>query len=400
MFLDHAFPPDPRVANEARSLVAAGHEVHLLCLRDKQEIPARELWQGVHLHRIRMPEWFRRKASAVSLELPVYRLALRSPLRGFIEQNKIEILHVHDLPMVELGLRAAHKAKIPVLADLHENWPAALRTYGYTQRFLGRLLISPDRWERHERTILPQVDRIVVVIEEARERLVAMGIDQEKIDVVRNTVSVDEFRGFGIDPDILTRFRGRFVLSYLGGFEKHRGLEPLVDAMPRIVRERPDCLLLLVGTGSNERGLRERVRRLGLAEHVVFEGWQPFARFPSYITASSVCLIPHLRNDHTDTTIPHKLFHYMLLRRAVCTTDCRPLKRIVEETGCGLVVPAGDGAALARAISDLSDRGRRESMGAAGEEAVRTRYNWEVDAARLSKTYERLAASSSPRSRS
>ena len=73
MLLDKTFPPDPRVANEARSLVRAGHEVHLLCLRHNQQSPAREMWQGIHLHRLMIPRWFYRKASAVSLELRAYR---------------------------------------------------------------------------------------------------------------------------------------------------------------------------------------------------------------------------------------------------------------------------------------------------------------------------------------
>jgi glycosyltransferase involved in cell wall biosynthesis len=317
-----------------------------------------------------------------------------------VHQNKIELLHTHDLPMVALGSAAARRAGIPLVADLHENWPAALRTYGYVRRFPGRLLISPKRWERHERTVLPSVDRIVVVIEEARERLVALGIDREKIAVVRNTVDPDEFRSFGLEPDLLERFRGRFVLTYLGGFEIHRGLEMVVGAMPEIACQIPDSLLLLVGTGSNEPALREQSRRLGIADRVVFEGWQPFRRFPTYITASSVCLIPHVRSEHTDTTIPHKLFHYMLLSRPVLTTDCRPLRRIVEETGCGLVIPSGDRSALGAAVRQLTDPERRRAMGEAGERAVRQNYNWEVDAAVLRATYDGLFPSSMPRSRS
>jgi glycosyltransferase involved in cell wall biosynthesis len=289
--------------------------------------------------------------------------------------------------MVAIGLEEAGRAGIPLIADLHENWPAALRNYGYARRFPGRILISPDRWERHERQVLPQVGRIIVVIEEAKERLLRLGLPAERIAVVRNTVKADEFRGFGIDPSIGERFRGRFVLSYLGGFERHRGLETLVDATAILARSIPETILLLIGGGSTAGALRERAAALGIAERVVFEGWQPFERFPSYIEASNVCVIPHLRNDHTDTTIPHKLFHYMLLGRPVLTTDCRPLKRIVDEAGCGLVVESGNADAMARAASSLADPVLRARMGEAGRRAVLDRYNWERDAAVLVELY-------------
>ncbi len=393
MLLDRTFPPDPRVANEARSLVAAGHEVHLLCLRHGEKQPAREEWQGVHVHRLEIPRWFYRKLSAVSLEIPVYRWTLLGPLRRMVKEERIEVVHTHDLPMVAIGRTVARSHGIPLVADLHENWPAALATYGYATRFPGRFMISSTRWARHERSILPRADRIIVVIEEAMERLVAIGIDPAKIAIVRNTVEVDEFRGFGNDPGIADRFRGRFVLCYLGGFERHRGLEMVVEAMPLLARLVPESLLLLVGSGSTEGGLRALAARLGVADRVVFEGWQPFQRFPSYIQAAQVCLIPHVRNPHTDTTIPHKLFQTMLLGRPVLTSDCRPLRRIVEETGCGLVFPSGDAEAFAGAAASLVDPLLRGPMAEAGRRAVLERYNWSRDAATLVEAYRTLARS-------
>lgn len=393
MLLDRTFPPDPRVANEARSLTAAGHAVHLLCLRHGSRQADREEWQGIHVHRVAMPRWYYRKFSAVSLDVPLYRWSLLGPFRRMVARERIEVVHTHDLPMVAIGRAVARSRGIPLVADLHENWPAALATYGYVHRFPGRMLISPSRWARHERAILPSADRIVVVIEEARDRLIEMGIEPGKIAVVRNTVEVDEFQGFGIDPRIAERFRGRYVLCYLGGFERHRGLEMVVEAMPRLARQVPDCLLVLVGSGSTEAGLRSMAARLGVADRVVFEGWQPFQRFPSYIQAADVCLIPHVRNEHTDTTIPHKLFQTMLLGRPVLTSDCRPLRRIVEETGSGLVVPSGDAEAFAAAATRLADPAVRAPMAEAGRRAVIDRYNWGRDAATLVDTYRDLARS-------
>ncbi len=390
MLLDRTFPPDPRVANEARSLAAAGYDVHLLCLRHGRGQAERETWQGIHVHRASIARSFYRKASAVSLEIPAYRWFLGGKLRSFVARERLDVLHTHDLPMVAIGLAEARRAGIPLIADLHENWPAALRNYGYVRRFPGRILISPARWERHERAILPRVDRIIVVIEEAKERLLRLGLPAERISVVRNTVKADEFRGFGVDPSIAARFRGRFVLSYLGGFERHRGLETLIDATAILARSHPEALLLLIGGGSTEGPLRARALALGIEDRVVFEGWQPFERFPSYIEASDVCVIPHLRNDHTDTTIPHKLFHYMLLDRPVLTTDCRPLKRIVTEAECGLVVPSGDPEAMAGAAASLADPTLRARMGGAGRRAVIERYNWERDAAVLSDLYRAI----------
>lgn len=392
MLLDRTFPPDPRVANEARSLVRDGHEVHLFCLRYDKATPGEEEWEGIRLHRLLIPRAFARKASAVSLEIPIYRWYLRRGWLPRVQRLGIGILHVHDLPLVAEGVRAARALGVPLVADLHENWPAALKTYGYARRFPGRILISPRRWARHERRVLPRANRIVVVVDEARKRLLDMGLDEGRIAVVQNTVSVDEFEGFGVETEILARFEGRFVLAYLGGFERHRGLETVIEAMPEIARQVPSALLLLVGGGSSEPALRRRVAELGLESRVLFEGWRPFRLFPSYIRASQVCVIPHVKNEHTDTTIPHKLFHTMLLERPVLATDCAPIRRIVEETNSGLIVPSGDPGAMARAAIRLADPALRRQMGEAGRSAVRGRYQWAKDAETLLQLYRELAA--------
>lgn len=392
MLLDKPFPPDPRVANEARSLVGAGHAVSLFCL-DLGGAPARETIDGVAIVRYPMRRAFWKKASALILTVPLYRRWFRARLPGFLRAHRIDALHVHDLPLVAEGVRAARAAGIPLVADLHENYPAAVRLYAWANRWPGRWLVSPRAWEAYEKRVLPQADRIVVVIEEARRRLCELGIglDADRITVVENTVHVEEFESFPRDAALRRRLERDFTVTYLGTFDRHRGLEAAIDAVALVRAALPEIRLVLVGTGSIERELRERARARGVADRVDFEGWQPFARFPSYVRGSRACLIPHLKSAHTDTTIPHKLFHCMLLERPVVATDCAPIARIVRETGAGCIYPSGDAAALAKALLELRDADRRRAMGEAGRRAVLTRYRWDVTAERLLALYAGLA---------
>jgi glycosyltransferase involved in cell wall biosynthesis len=392
MLLDKPFPPDPRVANEARSLVAAGHEVFVFCL-DLKGTPARETLDGVEIVRHPMSRGFWKKAGALILTVPAYRLWFRARLPGFLRDFRIEALHVHDLPLVGEGLRAAGAARIPLVADLHENYPAAVRLYAWARRWPARWLVSATAWDAYERRVLPRADRIVVVIEEARQRLLdsGLGLDARRIAVVANTVHVQEFEGFPPDPALERRLAAGFPVLYLGTFDRHRGLEAALDAVALARAEIPDLRLVLVGTGSIEGELRRRARELGIADRVDFEGWQPFARFPAYVRGSRVCLIPHLKSPHTDTTIPHKLFHYMLLERPVVATDCAPIERIVRETGAGRIYPSGDAAALARTLVELRDAERRRALGEAGRRAVLERYRWDLTARELVALYAGLA---------
>ena len=392
MLLDKPFPPDPRVGNEARSLVEAGHEVHLLCIRLSPAESATEDWHGVRVHRILLGRFFYKKASALCLNVPLYFQKFRSELRRFVDETKVEVIHVHDLPLLKVGLEAGTERGLPVVSDLHENWPAAVANYDYARRIPGRFMISPERWRAYERRYLPQAARVIVVVEEAAERLRLFGIPSERVSVVSNTVHVDEFEGFPRDASIEARGKSAFTIAYLGGFDRHRGLETAVRALDRL-RDWKDLRLLLVGDGATRPALEAEVRARGLSDVVEFAGWQPFRLFPSFVSGASVCLIPHLKSEHTDTTIPHKLFHYMLLEKPVVATDCRPLARIIERTGSGRVYPSGDDAALAKTIEGLRSPELRAALGASGRSAVLNEYRWDKTAVTLLHVYEQLATS-------
>jgi len=394
MLLDKPFPPDPRVANEARSLIAAGHEVFLFCLNPGGP-SGREDWQGIQVIRHGIGKRFWKKASALVLTVGLYNRWFRRRLGHFIREHGLEVLHVHDLPLVGEGLRAARNAGIPLVADLHENYPAAVRLYAWAQSFAGRLLVRPRQWDRYEKQVVSQADRVIVVIDEAADRLPALGIEPSRVTVVENTVAADEFEGFPQDKALIESLQSNFTVTYLGHFDRHRGLETVVDAAAILRDEIPALRVLLVGTGATHGELEARVERLGLTGRVRFDGWQPFERFPSYVRGSAACLIPHLKTSHTDTTIPHKLFHCMLLERPVVASNCAPIERIVRETQCGEIYPSADANALAGVLRRLQNAQVRAQMGAAGRQAVLGHYNWDVSARKLVALYDGLARSQS-----
>jgi glycosyltransferase involved in cell wall biosynthesis len=118
--------------------------------------------------------------------------------------------------------------------------------------------------------------------------------------------------------------------------------------------------------------------------------WQPFELVPSLIRLSDVCIIPHRKNPHTDTTLPHKLFQYMAMGKPVVVSDCASLRRVVEEAGCGRVFRSGDTDSLAEAIVSLRDDGERRRVGEAGKKAVMDGLNWAESSKKLVELYQSL----------
>ena len=112
----------------------------------------------------------------------------------------------------------------------------------------------------------------------------------------------------------MQRVRSPFTVTYTGGFDAHRGLETVLEAMPVLTRLIPGIRLVLVGGGRTEPDLRVLAQRLGVQESVWFAGWQSPDLLKSFIVGSDVCIVPHLRTPHTDATLPR-----LLLPRAALT---------------------------------------------------------------------------------
>lgn len=394
MVLDHAFPPDIRVENEACSLIDAGFEVALLAVAPDDR-PTRDTYQGIRLFRDPIHKELRNKMRGLAGTIPLLTWYLDRRIRQIHAAYPFDALHMHDLYLFGGGLRAGRKLGIPVVGDLHENWVEALKHYAWSTRFPGKLFVSIPRWERVEKEWVNAVDQLVVVIEEAVTRNVALGVDPSKITVVPNTIKRSAFEDYDVEPDLVADVRSDLTITYTGAFDVHRGLASVLLAMPMILEVHPGATLVLVGDGRIRSELETLAERLAIKDRVRFEGWQPQARLKSYLLGSDICLVPHLKTVHTDATIPHKLFHYMYLSKPVVVSDCRPLKRIVEETQAGLVYAAGNAHALAEAVLRLAaDREGARVMGRQGHTAAVERYHWEATVQPLIAMYQSLKPAS------
>ena len=120
-------------------------------------------------------------------------------------------------------------------------------------------------------------------------------------------------------------------MYYAGGINYHRGLQHVVKAMH--LSSNNQLKFWILGEGSYKNELMELVQQLSLTSQVIFFGYQPFQIVMEKLAEADFAVIPHIKNAHTDSTIPHKLFQYMYAQKPVIASDCLPIKRILEEGG-------------------------------------------------------------------
>jgi glycosyltransferase involved in cell wall biosynthesis len=399
MVLGGHFPGDPRVTKEARSLLAAGHNITLLC-KGKEGQKDIETIMGISVIRI-FPSKSSIKRMVKTILSSVFfdDFEWRRMLEEIVQERGIDLIHCHDLPTVNLGKKVARRFSIPVIADLHENYPEGIQAWrkkeiSTRQWLYNRLVLPLPIWmfKMLETNALQKVDWVITVIDEAKDHYVNdCKIPANRVTVVMNTEDLDEFDKLNIQEGIEFEYKDCFVISFIGLFGPHRGIDTAIRSIPHIINIAPEVRLVLVGTGPEGyvRFIQGMVEELGVGNEVIFTGWIEFDMIPPIIANSHICLVPHKANGHTNTTIPHKLFQYMAMRKPVIVSDCVPLKRIVEECECGLIFASENSKELAEAIISLyHDKNMRRRMGENGRMSVEEKYNWEIEGKKLCNVYE------------
>lgn len=396
MILDKTFPPDPRVENEALALIDDGHQVFLFCLSYEKETHD-ECINGIEVKRY-PSNTLEYKLSALAYSLPFYRKMMSVKIAHFLKENSIQAIHVHDMVIAEAVGKANHTLKLPLVLDLHENRPEIMKTYPHLNKFPGNLLISPASWKRKEGVLAQEADRVIVVTRESKEELEKrVGLTDEKITIVPNTVSESFYTKFITDSSIIERYKDKYVILYLGDTGLRRGLLSVIEAFSILGDDRSlrkEFKLVIVGKNSSDMLLRKRVEELGLQDMIDFEGWQDISVFASYLQVAKIGISPLHRNLHHDTTYANKLFQYMSFAVPLLVSDALSQKNLIEEVNSGLVHKEKDAADIAEKILMLYHNPEFASeLGLKGKQFIEENFCWEKVSDNLKNLYLELEKS-------
>ncbi|HNR41162.1 MAG TPA: glycosyltransferase, partial [Bacteroidales bacterium] len=247
--LNGVFVNDPRVLNEARILAGNGYQVYVLNLPPDKNVPRFVQFEdNIFLVHRRIPKKANNVLFALENTFALFDYSWNISIKRFIKKYGIEILHAHDLYMARAAKRASDHYKIPLVLDLHENYPAAIKEYHWANRFPSRLIVRPSRWEKKEKKYLSYADRIIVLSSSYRNHLLAKypGTDPVQVKIYPNVPDVKRMSSYAIDRDILPPY-DRKIIFYFGVISQRRGIMTTIEAAEILLRDNQSIHLLLIG---------------------------------------------------------------------------------------------------------------------------------------------------------
>ncbi|MGW3627860.1 glycosyltransferase family 4 protein, partial [Streptomyces sp. NPDC000880] len=165
-----------------------------------------------------------------------------------------------------------------------------------------------------------------------------------------------------------------------------KGQDTLILAMPEILAKVPDAVLLIVGGGPYEKGLRKLANETGVGQSVRFTGSVPWGELPAHYGAGDVFAMP-CRTRRGGLDVEGLGIVYLEASATglpVVAGDSGGAPDAVLDGETGWVVRGGSaGESAERIVALLEDPGLRQRMGERGREWVEEKWRWDLLAEKL-----------------
>jgi glycosyltransferase involved in cell wall biosynthesis len=368
MILSKPFLLDPRVFQEAKSLVSRGHNITVIVWDRHKSYKPEEIIDGIKIVRIhnnfaidalhtdilRNPFWW---GNAYITGLELYKTDF-----------KFDVVHCHDLDTLVAGVRLKKKLGIKLVYDAHE-------IFGYMiDRFLPQIFSNYAL--RLEKKLLKKVDFIITVNKPLKDYFTS--ISDKPIEVVMNCKNL-------VNKKYIHTKNKVFTVCYFGVFNSTRMFPDSVKILGNI----KNIKFLVAGKNEN---LFDAVKvRCDKYKNIEFLGTLPLDKIINY-TLKSDAILCMIRPTDKNAKIAHanKQFEAMVCGRALIASKDTYIGEMTKELSCGIVEEFSKDGVI-KAVKKLRDNPKLcEQLGRNGLKAAIEKYNWVEQEKILVKSYERL----------
>ena len=390
---------DRRILQEAKSLVEQGHKVILLA---GFECAQRESYylDGIQVERF-MYDWSDSRFVSIVrrfswLKTPkIYAFAWKlfrfwannmAKINSFEQfvldrmmEYQVDILHVHDFPMLYPGVILSKVRLVPLIYDAHELY------YAQTQ-------LSPQiqkKYMRLEEKLIPYAKVVITV----NPYIAVIMAERYKIPLPRVILNAAIWQEKVMVNELRERFglpQHKKVVLYQGWISPNRGIEHLVDAAEYFDT---DICLIIIGYGDFELELKKQVAEKNLSDRVYFYGGVPSAELHPLTCSADLGIIPyHGVDENNYYCSPNKLFEFMVSGLPIIANNLPFLSDIIGKYKNGILVDLSSPQKLATEINRiLTNREALDHLRLRAEQAGKD-LNWQDEQQKLLAIYKEIEA--------
>lgn len=359
----------PHVSEISEALAREGHEMHVFTRRGNYDLY--DCINTVNYHRVNSDD-----AGGLIHQMDSMCDALYDRLLSVQKIfGKFDILHGHDWHPVPALIRLKKDLGIPYILTIHSTERGRGGSYEEICRREQYGMIEALQVIVTSKRLMKEVMSIYA-IPASKIQIVPNGITRGKIEKGINAARVKEKKGI--------QRTSRTVL-FCGRMAHQKGPDMLVEAIPLVAKKFKDIVFVFAGEGNLRAGCIERARKLGVAGNCRFLGYVAEPEKENLINACDIVCVPS-RNEPFGIII---LEAWDACKPVVATKAVSIIKNF-EDGILAYIQPES----LAWCINRLLDNPEEmKKLAKAGNERVKTEFNWSTIAKTTGAIYQNILQS-------
>ena len=390
VYITQHFPPEigaaqGRAYDMSSNLSNLGHDLHVLTTFPNSK-PINKFFKKENINKLTVYRSFRirdTKTSSIRRLANYLSFMVSSCISGLLVK-KPDVIYATS-PQLFQGvtgyfLSRVHRAKF--VFEIRDLWVDFAELLG---QFKNKKLLQLAR--RLESFLYKKADHIVVVTHGYKQRLIDLGIQEEKITVIPN----------GVNPNSLPSLKGtssvkhqygiedKFLVLYAGNIGAAQGLTTIISAAKKL-KDDPSVVFMFIGEGVEKQILMEKATSLSLS-NVLFIESKRKEELLDYYEAADVGIVSLKKHPLFEITIPSKVFDYMSMSTPILIGVNGEAKEIVEEHEAGFYFEPENGDDFVRVLKFAqSHPDKLKKISQHVKEKLLQSFNREIQAKELSET--------------
>jgi len=239
-----------------------------------------------------------------------------------------------------------------------------------------------------DRFCMKRYEKVICVSQDLYDRCTENGIAKNKLHQIDNAIVLEDYptalptlrdkARFGFDSQ-------RFLIGACGRLSEEKGFHHLINAVARLINEGQPVGLIIAGEGHLREQLQQQIDEMELQNQVRLVGFLTDPR--ELYCAIDLFVLSSLREG-----LPNVVLEAMACNRAVVTTNCNGIPKLVQHEQNGLIVPVDDEKALHNAVRRcvVSDEVRTQ-LAKAGRQTIEDRFCFDRRMMKVVEVYRQLS---------
>ena len=284
-------------------------------------------------------------------------------LKKIIEENNIKLLHAHDnnASLNAYLVKKIYGLDIKIISHIHNCYPF-LREKG-----INKIIDSFVR---------PRYDYNIacgkLVYDFYKEN--ATYFNKDKTFILSNAIDIEEIVKVNVNKseEVIDEFnipRNKTILGFIGRLDEQKGIMLFIKEFVKYKDKFDDCIILLVGNGSQEEEIKSIIKELNLEYMFILTGFQD--NVYKFYPIIDVFFLPSLYEG-----LPMVLLEAMAFKKSIISMDVGSINEIVKDEKTGILIESENYSKFIINLKEIKENDtNRKRLGNNAFEYIKNNYD-------------------------